>query len=301
MATATKKKASDRENGGDLFSFFGGKVNLKKRMYGTAPSFKREGATETVLSVTRCTKNLDKSKALIPWAVKLVGTHITTHVESLKAPHMLKEEVLVLVSEAVLAPDQAKEKGGDTGTLIHDYAHEFAQMKIDGKKGTPSLAHLDENNEEHAKALNGISAFLDWYNTNDVEFLEMEKMVYYNSEFCDDPAKPLVEFYGYIDLVARVNGKLVVVDYKSSKGVYNEQRYQVAAYREAFNAGRSKGEERAGAALIVNFNKETGALITKEVSEEECALDFSAFLGLYAVACRERVLEKEYKDSKKSA
>lgn len=296
-------KAADREAGGDTYSFYDGKAVLKKRMYGTAPSFRRVDGQDTILSVTRCTGKLDKSKALIPWSVGLVGTHIRSHFESLDAPHFMRDEILMVVGEAILAPDRAKEAGADTGTLIHDYAHEFAQMKIDGKKGTPSLKHLDEKNEEHVKALNGIYAFLEWYNSNDVQFLEMEKMVYYNSRLAGDSAMedPIVEFYGYIDLIARVNGELVVVDYKSSKGVYNEQRYQVAAYKMAFNAPLKGGSEFALSSQIVNFNKLTGELITKKIGEGESELDYAAFLGLYAVSCRERVLEKEYKDSKKTA
>ena len=39
-------KATDREAGGDTFSFYGGRAVLKKRMYGTAPSFKRIDGTD---------------------------------------------------------------------------------------------------------------------------------------------------------------------------------------------------------------------------------------------------------------
>ena len=292
-------KATDREAGGDTFSFYRGRAVLKKRMYGTAPSFKRVDGSETILSITRCTGKLDKSKALIPWAVGLVSTHISSHLESSQAPNFTRDEIVLLLGEAVLAPDRAKEAGADTGSMIHDYAHEFAQMKIDGKKGSPSLKHLDEANEEHQKALNGISAFLDWYNSNDVTFLEMEKLVYYNSFLAGDSGniEPPIEFYGFTDLVARVNGKLAVVDYKSSKGIYNEQRYQVAAYKKAYSA---VVDAPAEVSLIVNFNKLTGELMTKEIAEEESKLDYDAFIGLYKVACRERTLEKEYKDSKKS-
>lgn len=299
---ATKKaKATDREAGGDTYSFYDGRAILKKRMYGNAPSFRRvlEDGTlsDTILSVTRCTGNLDKSKALIPWAVGLVGSHITSFIESAKAMHFSKEEIAILVAEAILAPEQAKVAGADAGNLIHDYAHEFAAMKIAGKKGTPSLRHLDETNEVHARALNGISAFLDWFNSNDVEFLEMEKMVYYNSFLSGDStaSEPVVEWYGYIDLVARVNGKVAVTDYKSAKGVYNEQRYQVAGLRKAYGFGLSE------LGLIVNFHKETAELITKEMNDEESMADLSAFMGLHTVELRQRVLLKEYQASKKQA
>ena len=281
---------------GDTFEFYGGKAVLKLRMYGDKPSFKRVGSEQTLLSVTGCTGKLDKSRALIPWACALVGTHVTSFVESAVAETFSKEEIRLLVAEAVLAPDRAKEAGATTGDLIHDYAHEFAKMKLAGKKGTPSLKHLDEKDENHQKALNGISAFLDWYNSNDVEFLEMEKMVYYNSFLAGDTDEAnLWEYYGFIDLVAKVNGKLCVADYKSSKGIYNEQRYQVSGYRNAF------GFVASDCSLIVNFNKITGELIPPlEIPNEEGAKDLQAFKGLYMAAMREKELDREYKNSKKA-
>lgn len=295
----SKTNLADRSTGGDTFEFYKGAATLKKRMYGTAPSFKRTDGESTILSVTRCTGKLDKAKVLIPWACGLVATHITSAIEASTAPHFLKDEILLLVGEARLAPDRKRDEGAEAGNLIQDYAHEFATMKIAGKKGTPSLKHLDESNEVHARALNGISAFLDWYNTNDVTFLEMEKLVYYNSLLAGDTKKneEVVEFYGFIDLVAKVNGKLAIVDYKSSKGIYNEQRYQVAGYKKAYDACVGKTD----LGLIVNFHKETGEVMTKELPQAEFEKDYAAFLGLYHVACRERELEAEYKASQKRA
>ncbi len=296
MSTTAKKEKIDRAEGSNAFDFYNGAVTLERRMYGTRPSFKRRGAPDTILSVTRCTGNLDKSRALIPWAVKLVGTHITSAIELAKAANFSREEIIMLVAEAQLAPDRAKESGGNTGTLIHDYAHEFAQLKIAGSKKTPSIAHLDEKNEEHNKALNGISAFLDWYNGNHVVFKKMEALVYYNSKVAGFTAAgdTPTEFFGYVDLIAEVNGKMAVVDYKTSKGIYNEQRYQLAAYVVAAGMGIQSSH-------IVNFNKETGDLITKEIPYSETLKDYAAFLGLHAVALRERELDAEYKNSKKQS
>ena len=68
----------------------------------------------------------------------------------------------------------------------------------------------------------------------------------------------------------------------------------------AYNATVDSPMSVADLSLIVNFNKITGELMTKEIAGTESELDGEAFLGLYKVACRERTLEKEYKDSKKS-
>lgn len=290
---------------GDTFTFYGGKAVLKKRMYGDKPSFKREGAESTILSVTGVTGKLDKSRALIPWAVGLTCAHMRGKLEGSTADKFGKEEITIWIDEAGIAHTAAKEAGALAGDLIHDYAHDFAQAKLEGKP-LPTLDHLDETNEVHKKAINGISAFLDWYNNNDVEFLAMEEMFYYNSFLAGDTKKsePVTEYYGFADLVARVNGHVGVVDYKSSKAVYSDQRYQVAALRHARDAELAKLKGKKGpiskVAVIVNFNKETGELVEPLVmTKEECEKDLAAFMGLLAVATREREIEKERKAVKK--
>ena len=104
-----------------------------------------------MLSSTKCTRYLDKSGALLPWAVQLVATHITSTFESRTADAYTKEEIMMVVSEAVLKPEEAKTKGGLQGDLIHDFAHDFAKAKIE-KTPLPTLDHLDENNEDHKKS-----------------------------------------------------------------------------------------------------------------------------------------------------
>lgn len=292
MATKLKEKPVDTE----LIEFYRGKVVIEKKPWREHFSYRRQGEKDTLLSVTAITKKLDKSGALLPWAVGLVATHINQKIELSEAQSFSKEEIRMLVDEARRKPEEAKISGGTTGELIHTFAHDFAKAKLAGTE-TPTLKHLREDVEEEAKAINGISAFLDWYNGNDVEFLEMEKLVYYNSLLAGDTKKndPIREFIGILDLRARVNGKLAIIDYKSSKGVYSEQQYQLTGYRKAKDKEflfLGKKKELADVELIVNFNKLTGELITKEITDEDSEKNWHAFLGLYAVAVREKQLSK---------
>jgi hypothetical protein len=271
------------KNTGDTFTFYDGSVTLKKRMYGSAPSFKRTDGEKTILSVTRCTGQMNKP-ALIPWAIGLVVNEIRLALGKSESETISKTELHMLINDAHGAPERAKESGGNVGGAIHDFAHDFALAMIQGEDVADVMKYVNSlslNNDEKNKALNGISAFVEWVSTNKVEFKYMEEVVYYKSD--------TMEYYGFVDLIAKVNGKLVVVDYKSSKGVYNEQRYQVAGY---VKASIEQGHKIKGA-MIVNFNKETGELITKELSMEDIENDFRAFSGLYQVAERERELESE--------
>jgi ATP-dependent exoDNAse (exonuclease V) beta subunit len=55
-----------------------------------------------------------------------------------------------------------------------------------------------------------VLAFLKWKTDNDVEFLEVERLVYSKQ----------YEYVGRFDLIAKVNGKKMLIDYKTSKGFY---------------------------------------------------------------------------------
>lgn len=282
-----------------FLEFYGGKVRIEKKPWGDHFRFIKEGTKGGLISSTSVTRLLDKSQVLIKWAVGLVGGHITSFLETAKSDSFSREEISLVVGEAVLKPEEKKVAGGEVGDIIHTFAHDFAKAKIEKKK-VPSIEHLDESDDKHRQALNGINAFLDWYNNNEVEFIKMEEPVYYNSLIAGDSkeGEPVIEYVGIMDLLARVNGVIKVVDYKTSKGVYSDQRYQVSSYKQAWNSNND--ELQADSSLILNFGKETGDLIQKDITQAEHQDDFDfGFKGLYLVAVREKTLEAERNQAKK--
>ena len=65
----------------EIVSFYGGQVQIEKKPWGDHYRFFKIVGSEKLsglLSATSITKHLDKSKALLPWAVDLVGSHIRT-------------------------------------------------------------------------------------------------------------------------------------------------------------------------------------------------------------------------------
>lgn len=291
----------------EILSFYGGAVQIEKKAWGDHYRFKRiwGDQKDSILFATSITKNLDKSRALLPWAVGLVGTHITSTLEANGSERKYhRDEIVLLVQEAVLKPEEAKVKGGSTGDIIHTFAHDFAKHILDPKNNKmPTVDHLDENkDDEHRKALNGINAFMDWYNSHKVEFLAMEEVVYYNSFLAGDTKKgePIVEFGGIMDLLAKVNGLIGVFDYKTGKAIYSDQRYQNAGYFKAYNSNPKYG--KAVFAGILNFGKETGELIKGHYNPVEVDRDYEyGFRGLYLATVREKELELEREALKKEA
>ena len=289
----------------EMIPFYGGKVMIEKKKWGDHFRFKRimGDQKDSILFATSITKNLDKSRALLPWAIGLVGTHITSTLESNGSERKYhRDEIVLLVQEAMMKPEEAKVKGGSTGDIIHNFAQDFAKHILDAKNNPmPSIDHLDENtDDEHRKAINGINAFMDWYNSRNVEFVAMEEVVYYNSLLSGDSkeGEPVIEFGGLMDLLAKVNGKLGVWDYKTGKAIYSDQRYQNAGYFKAYNANPKYGKAVFGG--ILNFGKETGELVLGEYTLDEIYRDYEfGFKGLYLATVREKELEDERAELKK--
>ncbi len=289
---------------GEVVSFYGGKVQIEKKPWGESFRYiKIETGVGGILSATACTGKLNKP-ALIKWAVDLSADHMIAHFSQACAENpktFALEEIIAVAEQARNKHEEKKTEGGEAGDIIHNYAHDFAKAVI-AKKPLPTFDHLDEKNTVENRALNGINAFLSWYNLHHVEFLAMEELVYYNSYLAGDTkaGEDIIEYLGIMDLLARIDGKIEVIDYKSSKGVYNDQRYQVSGYFNAHNSNALR-DRKASGARIVNFSKDTGDLIEKAVPAEEVMKDYRAFIGLFMVATREKELDAEYRALQKTA
>jgi len=127
--------------------------------------------------------------------------------------------------------------------------------------------------------MNGINAFLDWYNGNEVTPIEIEKVVY----------SQRYDYVGKTDLIAKVNGKLLLCDYKTGKGIYSEAYYQNAAYWQAYQEEMQSSIEGG---LLLHFDKETGAFATQEITSHVHNKNLPVFLSLLMVKTREREISK---------
>ena len=90
-----------------------------------------------------------------------------------------------------------------------------------------------------------------------------------------------------MDAEAIIDGKKCVIDFKTSKGVYNEMVYQVSAYQSAVE--EETGEKYTGNKWIVQFNKENGEFHAYSYKEQE--KDFKAFLACMELVNRDKELK----------
>ena len=216
-----------------------------------------------LISVTASTGMVDKSRVLMKWATGLAQEFLSEIVNKEDGNVTLKE-----VEAACNLYNVKREEAATKGSLTHSYIEQY----IKGEK--PDLPD-DEN------VASAINAFLDWEKKHKVKWLATEQIVYSKK-------------YGYVgllDALAVIDRKTVLVDFKTSKGVYNDHLYQVAAYRAAQE--EETGKKLSGGAMIVKFDKETAEFEVHECPDHD--KDFKAFLGSLALKERDKELKAEWR------
>jgi len=91
-----------------------------------------------------------------------------------------------------------------------------------------------------------VNAFLDWTTEYNPEWVDAERKVY-----CDK-----YKYAGTVDAVAKINDRVCVIDFKTSKKVYKPYHLQVTAYAQAIK--RMDGLRRWPLGIILRLDKETG-------------------------------------------
>lgn len=133
-----------------------------------------------------------------------------------------QEEYDKIISEAL-------EVGNDTHQWIEDYIN-F------GHACTDPGHHIFEP----------VKAFLKWTEEYKPEWIDAERKIY-----CDK-----YKYAGTVDAVAKINGRVCVIDFKTSKKIYKPYHLQVTAYAQAIK--RMDGLKRWPLGIILRLDKETG-------------------------------------------
>ena len=191
-------------------------------------------------SVTAILGELNKP-ALTYWAANCAVNHIEANLSEVDTdnPHRLGD----LFKEARTAFKDVGKAATDTGSAVHNAIEAYVKH---GKDFSGSLPDAVQN---------GFLAFLEWEKLNHVEWLESE-LTLFNSQ---------IYYAGTCDAIARINGHVYLLDFKTSKSIYDEYRYQLAAYMSALIlGGNPHGVERIG---ILRLDKETGEPEFKDITK----------------------------------
>ena len=177
----------------------------------------------------------------------------------LQEPGFEVNEITIDEMRDVIHKAQYKRTAASIGTHVHHFAE--AHMKYlmgEGEKpGEP----------KHAEVWNGAAAFLRWIKQIEVKPMFIERKLYSRTH----------NYAGTTDLIGVIGGVQYVIDYKTSKDIYDEYRMQLSAYVQAW-------EEENGARLrrmIIIFPKDGGEPWSRDLDEDGVSTheeDLGAFL-----------------------
>jgi len=117
----------------------------------------------------------------------------------------------------------------DIGNYTHEWIEDYINEKPIDKPTNPS-----------------IDAFLRWETNYGVKFIDAERKIY-----CDR-----FKYAGTVDAVAKINGRVCVIDFKTSRKIYKPYHLQVTAYAQAIK--RIDGLRKWPLGIILRLDKETG-------------------------------------------
>lgn len=215
-------------------------------------------------SVTTITGILDKP-ALMGWAANCAVDFIKENLDELKDPIDVHKGEDIL-ERARKAYADKRDKAADAGTQCHH----AIQMYIEGHDPVPSL--------QCEEAHKGFEAFLAWERMNHVEWLESEVTVYSVRH----------GYAGRFDAIAMVNDNRFLIDFKTSKGIWDEHRYQVCAYRQAYNEMLQKDKEPIEKLAVLHLDKTTA-----EPSFVAFLNNIDRYTNLFNSLCQVYYLQKD--------
>lgn len=169
----------------------------------------------------RCTSILEalpKQRFLVPWAANLERQAVIEAAGAVMAEGVeggIPEFMGAIEAKLGWAREHQKKltEGGDIGTAAHNEIQRRTRLLL-GLPAGPEVALRDES-------LWAVMAWEDWFKTAGLKPLRCEQTVW-------DKASGVA---GTVDLLAFNDaGELGIVDYKTSKGIYDDHHVQVAKY-----------------------------------------------------------------------
>lgn len=240
-------------------------------------------------SVTTVLKLLDKSGALIPWALNqceekfnyLISNHNTFLGLEIEGS-ICKEDVEQYFKEAKYAHRETSQEALSVGSEVHGISEIHIKNKIANTKIELTIEQMwntyVQKLEPHLRpatirdqVMQGYFAFLDWEKEYIKTWIDSEKTVHSLA-------------YGYagtLDAKALfLDGKVRYIDFKTSKKIYDESFMQLAAYRLADYEMTKDWSDGMG---ILRLDKETGIPEWIECTDKyERSIDsFLALLKFY--------------------
>ena len=155
------------------------------------------------------------------------------------------------------------DKLADVGTLAHAMIeHELGGPEVDPNEWSP---------EQFDMASNSVIKFLDWMKGHDIRVVDREMSLVSEEH----------RYGGTIDILAHVDGVLGITDIKTSKAIYDDHLFQVAAY---YHLARENGHEVQEIRIVQVGRSEEEGFTVRTVRQSEIFRYWKVFedaLSLY--------------------
>lgn len=236
----------------ELFQLYNGEVTVK--YYPNAHRYTVVGEKGGMVSPSQLSKYLEDGD-LSKWYLKMCKEYFLKYIENHATGKFDRTELLMIFDEALNAGETYSHDTIVVGEAIHALCETFAKSKIEGTPlDVPSmLAPITDE-----RVINGFMQFADWYQAHDVQFIQSERVVY----------SQVLKIAGRLDAIARVDGKVAVIDYKTGslrpKHVFQTAAYWIAYEEEAQYVGWDIPE----VTYLLNFHRDGNGLEPFEITRE---------------------------------
>lgn len=122
-----------------------------------------------------------------------------------------------LLKASTVAHEATAQEAADIGTIVHEYAELHSTNHF---VEATALLEKAKGVDQWPLIESCIAKYLEWDKTNHSEIMFTEHLI----------GSPTHKFCGMLDRLDRVNGKLRIRDYKTSKSIYLDQFIQFAIY-----------------------------------------------------------------------
>ena len=160
--------------------------------------------------------------------------------------------------------DKVLDEASQIGTLLH--------LLIEGHQQGFDVDTKDYSYNQEKAAMKAFAGYLQWYEKSEFKALRNE-LVLVNEE---------MQVGGTIDCIARIGDDLVVVDWKTSKYLYAENKLQLAAYTYMFEQAQPKANVAYG--LIMRFGKDDGKFHQHIIKRDKLETGIEIFKALVKIS-----------------
>ena len=302
----------------ETYELYGGEVKLD--FLPNSHTYKVDG--EKKIGVTTITGIINKP-ALMLWprdemlmelTRRLVKNPMSMGIKKVTFSVEQIEETLGKASNAYL---YKQKRGTDAGTAGHDWLEHWLLAIQNGTEQPARLEPIDikatfgaapdEYDDEYIRAtdhnniVKAIENFIAWFENNDVEVVDVERIVYSRQ----------YDFCGKFDALLRIDGNLILVDFKTSnpsmefqEGIYPENFAQLGGYDVALT--EEFPDMQIDGHAIFNLSKKNGQFTIKTLSgdiERQKNRDFflATLLVKRGMQDRTRLLSSKYRENEKKA